>query len=808
MTSLADKAILSGADNRPPMLEKDMYDSWKSQIELYMLSIQHGRMILESVENGPLLWPTIEVNGMTRLKKYSELSTAEAIQADCDVKATNIILQGLPLVVYALVSTHKVAKELWERIQMLMQGTSLTKQERECKLYDEFDKFAYRKGESLHDFYLRFSLLLNDMNINNMKLEQFQVNTKFLNTLPLEWSKFVTDVKLVRDLHTTNIDQLHAYLGQHEYHANEVWLMHERTSDPLALVAHHQINKSTYQPQHQSYHQYQFQPQASTYPSFPYATPYHTPQYASQAPSLTHLLITYPPNDIQSSVNHNVYNASPLITQMEYALTLHQQIEFSPLDTGLVVLVFQKGDDPIDAINHMMSFLTTVVTLRYPATNNQLRTSSNPRQQATINNGRSGLRTRCLLVQAQANGQVLQEKELEFLADPGTAETSSNQYVVTNNAAYQADDLDAYDSDCDELNSAKITLMANFSHYGSNNLAEVHNQDNVSNNLINQDVQNSSSPALQDDLILSMIEQLKTQVVNCTKINQDNKHVNEILTAELERYKNQERILKEQNNNDKASVSHEQSLEIKTLKHTLFEHLKENESLEQKSAEISDLNASLQEKVLVITALKETLSKLKGKAIVTEAVTLHPIDPELLKIVVASLAPKLRNNRTAYTDYLRHTQEETATLREIVESDRFLNPLNTFLDYAYSGCSKHMTGDRSQLLNFVQKFLGTVKFRNDHVAKIIGYGDYKIGNVTILRVYFVKGLGHNLFSVGQFCDSDLEVAFRQHTCFIHNLDGVDLLTGSRGKNLYTLSLQDMIESSPICLLSKASKTKS
>nr|GFB99862.1 hypothetical protein [Tanacetum cinerariifolium] len=171
MTSLANKAILSGADNRPPMLEKDMYDSWKSRMELYMLNQQHGRMILESVEN-------------------------QAIQADCDVKATNIILQGLPPKVYALVSTHKVAKELWERIQMLMQGTSLTKQERECKLYDEFDKFAYRKGESLHDYYLRFSLLLNDMNIYNMKLEQFQVNTKFLNTLPPEWSKFVTYVKL------------------------------------------------------------------------------------------------------------------------------------------------------------------------------------------------------------------------------------------------------------------------------------------------------------------------------------------------------------------------------------------------------------------------------------------------------------------------------------------------------------------------------------------------------------------------------------------------------------------------------------
>nr|GEU84435.1 copia protein [Tanacetum cinerariifolium] len=117
-----------------------------------------------------------------------------------------------------------------------------------------------------------------------------------------------------------------------------------------------------------------------------------------------------------------------------------------------------------------------------------------------------------------------------------------------------------------------------------------------------------------------------------------------------------------------------------------------------------------------------------------------------------------------------------------------------FLD---SRCSKHMTGDRSQLTNFVYKFLGTVKFGNDHVAKIMGYGDCKIGNVTISRVYFVEELGHNLFYVGQFCDSDLEVAFRQHTCFIRNLKGVDLLTGSGGNNIYTLSLGDMMASSPI-----------
>nr|GEV57262.1 hypothetical protein [Tanacetum cinerariifolium] len=127
--------------------------------------------------------------------------------------------------------------------------------------------------------------------------------------------------------------------------------------------------------------------------------------------------------------------------------------------------------------------------------------------------------------------------------------------------------------------------------------------------------------------------------------------------------------------------------------------------------------------------------------------------------------------------------------------------------YFESECSKHMTGYRSQLSNFIHKFIGTVKFGNDLVAKIMGYGDYQIGNVIILRVYYVERIGHNIFLVGQFCDSDLKVAFRKHTCYVCNLEGVDLLSGSRGTNLYSLSIGDMMASSPICLLSKSTKTK-
>nr|GEX49660.1 retrovirus-related Pol polyprotein from transposon TNT 1-94 [Tanacetum cinerariifolium] len=968
MASLADKAILLGADNRPPMLEKDMYDSWRSRMELYMLNRQHGRMILESVEHGSLLWPSVIEDGVTRLKKYYELSATEAIQADCDVKAKISFFK------------HSLRRFMhWS--------------ERECKLYDAFDKFAYQKGETLRNFYLRFSLLLNDMDMYNMKLEQFQVNTKFLNTLPPEWSKFVTDVKLMRDLHTTNNDQLHAYLGQHE-----------------PTYQHHQL----------SYHQPQFQQQASTYQSSPYTTSYHTPQFVSQGSSSSNMSISYPMNDTSSTVNHNAYMAST--PQIDYAPIAHHPSEFSSPDTGLMVLVFQKRDDPIDPINHMMSFLTSVVTSR-PFASGSGGTSGRKRVIVCYNcKGEGHMSKQCtkpkrkhdaewfkdkvLLVQDQANGQVLKEEELDFLADPGMAESSTNQFVVTTNAAYQADDLDAYDSDCDDLNSAKVALMENLSHYGSDNLAEVNNQDNKTNYLIPQEMQAPSTSEQSTILAQSNTKStsdsniiLYSQYMNESQYNTVQNSILPALQDDLILY---ERVLKEQKNDNQASTSYEPSLEIETLKHTLSEHLKEKESLTQKitllkndfqkeesrnidrelalekqalgfqnpcylkkaqqlkpklydgcvieksdAIVIPDTEETLMlaeesqswskmiakqndpqliekkvitkpinyailnqlstdfntrfvpqtesyaeqafwsqysvqtdepthsgtnivevpkelpklsmEKVLVITALKEQLNKLKGKAVLTEAVSLNPIDPELLKVDVAPLVPKLRKNRTAHTYYIRHTQEEAATLKKIVESERLLSPLNRSLVYVCkytrriqellmilqqtclcltnlgtklvavtpkyktkqirhtaqvvqivlwyldSSCSKHMTRDRSQLVNFVQKFLGTVKFGNDHVAKIMGYGDYQIGNVTISRVYYVEGLGHNLFSVGQFCDSDLEVAFRQHTCFICNLDGVDLLTGSRGNNLYTLSLQDMMASS---LLSKASKTKS
>nr|GFC84631.1 hypothetical protein [Tanacetum cinerariifolium] len=124
--------------------------------------------------------------------KYSEIIKAQQLQDDCDVQTTNIILYDLPPDVYAFVNHQEVAKDIWDRVKMLMKDTELSYQEHECRLYNLFDKFTYVQGETLYEYYWRFSQLINDMHTIGMTMQQVQFNTKFLNALPSEWIKFVT----------------------------------------------------------------------------------------------------------------------------------------------------------------------------------------------------------------------------------------------------------------------------------------------------------------------------------------------------------------------------------------------------------------------------------------------------------------------------------------------------------------------------------------------------------------------------------------------------------------------------------------
>ncbi|GKB22805.1 hypothetical protein Tco_0862206 [Tanacetum coccineum] len=289
MSTLAEFMIVVGADNRPPMLDKPH----------------------------PLFWPTVEQeDGTVRLKTYEELSDKEKLQADCDLKATNIVF----------------------------------KQERECKLYGNFDKFSHVKDETLHQYYLQFAQLINDMNIIQMTMQP----------------------------------------AQHEAHANKARLIRGRFPDPLALVPNYHQPPSHFNNYHSQY-----------------TTPY-----------------AYPP---------------PTIPQQP-------QVEFPQIDSGLVVIIFLPGDDLIACMNKATTFLSAVFSPRYPSTNTQLRSSSNLRNQATVQDGRvtvqqvqgrqgqnavdsrsqgdalAWFKEKVLLVQAQAEGKELDEEQLAFLADPRVAD--------------------------------------------------------------------------------------------------------------------------------------------------------------------------------------------------------------------------------------------------------------------------------------------------------------------------------------------------------------------------------------------------
>ncbi|GKC07014.1 retrovirus-related pol polyprotein from transposon TNT 1-94 [Tanacetum coccineum] len=170
------------------------------------------------------------------------------------------------------------------------------------------------------------------------------------------------------------------------------------------------------------------------------------------------------------------------------------------------------------------------------------------------------------------------------------------------------------------------------------------------------------------------------------------------------------------------------------------------------------------------------------------------------KVVPAKQPESVSTSKIVITERLSNTSQKPSTRTPTKIGDPMYQTLHTRL---FSNA-----GDRSRLRNFVKKFIGTVRFENDHLGAIMGYRDYVIGDSMISRVYYVEGLGHNLFSVGQFCDSDLEVAFRKHSCYVRDVNGVDLIKGNYGTNLYNISVEDMMMSSPICLLSKASKNKS
>ncbi|GJT01914.1 hypothetical protein Tco_0823083 [Tanacetum coccineum] len=273
------------------------------RIRLYFWGKENGVNILKSIDEGTF-----------------QMGTFRETLAEANEGALHL---GLPKDIYTLINHYTDAKDIWDNVKMLLEGSELTKEDRESQLYDDFEHFRQNKGETIHDYYVRFTKLINDMRNIKMTMPRMQLNSKFVNNMLPEWGRFVTAVKLNRGLRDSNYDQLYAYLKQHEAHANENKMMLERFTqpnvDPLALMS----NVS-----HQQYY-----------------------SQSSTTPPSTHVQPHFADN--------------------------------TQLDSGL-----SPTDNLIENLTNTLALLTQSYKTYLPQTNNQLRTSSNTRNQATVQDGR------------------------------------------------------------------------------------------------------------------------------------------------------------------------------------------------------------------------------------------------------------------------------------------------------------------------------------------------------------------------------------------------------------------------------------
>nr|GEV17141.1 hypothetical protein [Tanacetum cinerariifolium] len=433
------------------MLDRTDFASWKQRIRLYCRGKDNGVNILKSIDEGPYQMGIVRetlaetTEGEPQLGPeqpivYSDLAPEEKDRYNADIRATNILLQGLPKDIYTLINHYTDAKDIWDNVKMLLEGSELTKEDRESQLYDDFEHFRHHKGESILDYYVRFAKLINDMRNIKMTMSRLQLNYKFMNNMLPKWGRFVTAVKLNRGLRDSNYDQLYAYLKQHETHAKENKMMLERfsqpTADPLTLMSN-VSNQQHYSP--------------------------------------------------SSSASSSTQVPQPLADS-----------SLSPAENLIEILI------------NTLALLTQSYKTFLPQTNNQLRTSSNARNQATVQDDRVNrvgnvnpgqarlgqarpvkcyncndtghIIQNCTQPKRPYNSEYYKDKMLLMQAQ------ENGDLALNVDNVFHADDCDAFDSDVDEALNAQTMFMANLSSadpvtdeagpsYDSDILSEVHDHD-------------------------------------------------------------------------------------------------------------------------------------------------------------------------------------------------------------------------------------------------------------------------------------------------------------------------------------------
>nr|GEY17636.1 retrovirus-related Pol polyprotein from transposon TNT 1-94 [Tanacetum cinerariifolium] len=783
MSTLQD-IYAAGSERRPPMLNKENYVPWSSHLLRYAKSRPNGKLIHNSIINGPYVRRMI-------------------LEPEADDQAIQTILLGLPKDIYAAVDSCKTAQEMWLRVQQMMKGSDIGIQEKKAKLFNEWERFNSNEGESP------------------------------------EWSRHVTIVHQTKDLSTADYTQLYDFLKYNQKEVDELKAKRvAKIQDPLALMAN-------------SNNPYAFPAPHQDQPSFN--------QNYMQQPMLNPEDITNPTTAMNIALaliakafklkesewngligvpgNANLNGNGNLVAARAEGNAAGHNEETLQLaqESREKMKQLNKEIKPTNyiQINHLSRvFVSQTAKSREELyfsndskTENVSKSISIPNEEFSDDTTPSVARK---FLNEEAAKFVGDFKSLAKEADDSLAKHKALELeierllraVVSQDIIYVVQIEFAVDTSYlqTELERTK-ERFENCIIKRENEYAKLWNDwykkcdeckfDKISYNKAYKDMQQK-------------IERLQAQLGDL-KDNTKTRRPQPRSNTKNDRVPSASKSSRSNNKGAEVEEHHINLLLSKNTKH--MSSACNNIKLDSHNV-ISKVVCAMCKQCLIsvnhdvclrnyVNGKNSRGKKQKENVSIQEKKKKN--QPKVKKPKQVGFSERLATPKPSKPRFLLRW---SPTGRLFDQKDKIVDSSESESQSDCSNGDNACTSNNLEpkikqfpnstfLLGRLSRFVyGTVRFGNDHVAAILGFGDLQWGNILITRVYFVKGLGHKLFSVGQFCDSDLEVAFRRNACFVRNLDGVDLLKGDRSTNLYTINLHEMASASPICLMARASSTKS
>nr|GEV91904.1 hypothetical protein [Tanacetum cinerariifolium] len=790
------------------------------------------------------------------------------------------------------VDSCETAQEIWLRVQQMMKGSNIGIQEKNAKLFNEWERFTSTDRESIKSYYHRFLKLMNDLKQNKHFQKKIASNLKFLNNLQPEWSRHVTIVHQTKDVHIAYYTQLYDFLKYNQKEVDDLKAKRlARTQDPLALMATSN-NPYTFPVLHQdqpSFNQNYMQQPMPNPEDITDATTAINMALALMAKALK-LNYSTPTNKNQRISSNPWYNDIQNVRNQ------------NPNGNGNLVAARVEGNASGHNGNQIRCYNCREVG--HFARNYTVRQR---RRDAAY------LQTQLLIAQKEEAEIQLQAEEFDLMAAAADLdeieEVNANCILMANlqqasTSGTQTDKAPVYDSDgsaevhnyedcCDNEIFNMFTQEEQYTEL-LEPIPETHQVPQNDNNIISETFKtlcflNYALMIRHDYDITSSLRRGALQDKSCcpyyilAKFVGDFKSLAKEADESLANHKALEleikRLLRAVVSQDIMSVvqnnyvTETSNLQTK-LKHNTKTRRPQPRS-NTKNGRVPSVSKSSRRKnkevdvdehhrkLLLSRNKKHMSSECNNVKLATKNVKSKVVcamckqclisvnhDKCLLNYVngMSSRGKKQKAN-VLINEKQKKQQPKVKKTKKVGSIKRLASPKlskpRSFLRWSptrrlfdpkgniiassksesQSDCSKGDNACTSNPLEPTIKrflnstfslagypnmfmFLGTIRFGNDHVAAILGFGDLQWGNILITRVYFIEGLGYNLLSVGQFCYSNLEVAFRRNACFVKNLEGVDLLSGNRTTNLYTINLHEMASATPICLMARASSTKS